>query len=120
MSIVNRIVSVAWQRLSKCFKKHMRTDKWAGGRDELSRIRFCEHRGGLACQLVTIPAPFVHGRDESLQQPETSRLQAALAQFDLAWASQPPYVSHRGLPLLLLVMTRTLAHGIDRTWAEGR
>lgn len=45
MSIVNRIDSVAWQRLSKCFKKHMRTDRRADGRDELPRIRVSEHWG---------------------------------------------------------------------------
>lgn len=45
MSIVNRIVSVAWQRLSKCFKKHTRADGRTDGRDELSRIRFPEHWG---------------------------------------------------------------------------
>lgn len=62
-------------------------------------------------------------RPRNRRVPLTTRNQQAAgcsAQFVLAWASHPPYVSHRGLPPFLLAMTRSPAHGTDGTWAEGR
>lgn len=101
------------------FKKHMRADGKAGGRDELSRIRFSEHWG--PCRRTCDHSR--PSRPRNRQVPLTTRNQQAAgcsAQFVLAWASHPPYVSHRGLPPFLLAMARSPAHGTDGTWAEGR